>query len=44
MFASAMYPGGKEIFENIKHEAIENIRRIRTHPSIAIWCGNNEVL
>ena len=25
-------------------EAIYNVKRIRTHPSLALWCGNNEVL
>lgn len=44
MFACSMYPGVDTAFyENVKQEAIENVRRLRNHPSIAIWCGNNEV-
>jgi len=42
MFACAMYPGDAEFLENVKQEAIENIKRLRGHPSLALWCGNNE--
>ena len=44
MFACAMYPGNPEFLENVKKEAIQNVRRLRNHPSIALWCGNNEIL
>ena len=44
MFACAMYPGSKSYLENVKQEAIENVKRLRNHPSLALWCGNNEVL
>ncbi|MGL5272513.1 MAG: glycoside hydrolase family 2 protein, partial [Phocaeicola sp.] len=27
---------------NVRQEAIDNVRRLRNHPSIALWCGNNE--
>jgi beta-mannosidase len=43
MFACAMYPGSKEFFDNIRNEAIQNVVRLRKHPSIAVWCGNNEI-
>lgn len=43
MFACAMYPGDSNFLENVKQEAIDNIIRLRNHPSIALWCGNNEV-
>jgi len=43
MFACAMYPGDKAFLENIKQEAIDNVVRLRNHPSIALWCGNNEI-
>ncbi len=43
MFACAMYPGESSDLENIKHETYDNVRRLRNHPSIAIWNGNNEV-
>jgi beta-mannosidase len=44
MFACAMYPGDEEFLENVKQEAIDNVKRLRNHTSIALWCGNNEVL
>ena len=43
MFACAMYPSDSLFIENIKTEAIQNIKRLRNHPSIALWCGNNEI-
>lgn len=43
MFAGAMYPGDSLSLENIKQEAIDNILRLRRHPCIALWCGNNEI-
>ena len=42
MFACAMYPGNQEFLDNVRQEAIDNVIRIRNHPSIALWCGNNE--
>ncbi|OJU49802.1 MAG: beta-mannosidase [Bacteroidales bacterium 45-6] len=42
MFACSIYPAEGEFLENIRLEAIDNVRRLRNHPSIAIWCGNNE--
>jgi beta-mannosidase len=43
MFACNMYPGDPAFLENVKQEAEDNIIRLRNHPSIALWCGNNEV-
>jgi beta-mannosidase len=42
MFSCAMYPGDASFLENVELEAIENVKRLRTHPSMALWCGNNE--
>lgn len=42
MFACAMHPGDEEFLENVKQEAIDNVKRLRNHASIALWCGNNE--
>ena len=42
MFACSTYPMTAERLENIRQEAIDNIVRLRNHPCIAIWCGNNE--
>ena len=43
MFACNMYPGDIDFISNVKEEAIDNIKRIRSHPSLVLWCGNNEV-
>ena len=43
MFACAMNPGDDAFIENVKREAIDNIKRLNNHPCIALWCGNNEV-
>ncbi|WP_408008015.1 glycosyl hydrolase 2 galactose-binding domain-containing protein [Pseudalkalibacillus sp. A8] len=43
MFACSMYPGDEAFLENIRHEAEENVKRLRNHPSLALWCGNNEM-
>lgn len=42
MFACSMYPSEDAYLENVKYEAIDNIKRLRNHPSISVWCGNNE--
>lgn len=42
-FACAVYPHHEEFIENFKKEAIQNIKRLRHHPSLALWCGNNEI-
>ncbi|MFV0378318.1 MAG: beta-mannosidase [Mangrovibacterium sp.] len=44
MFACAMFPGDQAFLDNVKAEAEDNIKRLRNHPSLAIWCGNNEIL
>ena len=43
MFACAMYPGDSAFVENTKKEAAQQIQRLRNHPCIALWCGNNEI-
>ncbi len=42
MFACGLYPSSGHYLDNVKHEAIDNIIRLRNHPCIALWCGNNE--
>jgi beta-mannosidase len=43
-FACAPYPGNNPEFqENVRAELTDQVRRLRHHPSIAVWCGNNEV-
>ena len=44
MFACYAYPTyDEEFMANVEQEAIDNVRRLRHHPSIALWCGNNEL-
>ncbi len=43
MFACAMYPSDDEFNENVTKEIIDNVKRIRNHASLALYCGNNEV-
>jgi len=43
MFGGDMVPGDTAFQENVRQEAIDQIKRLRDHPSIVIWCGNNEV-
>ncbi|HMD17231.1 MAG TPA: glycoside hydrolase family 2 protein [Terriglobales bacterium] len=42
-FGGDMIPGDVAFQENVREEAIQQIKRLRDHPSIVIWCGNNEV-
>jgi beta-mannosidase len=42
IFACAMYPGDGEFLENVRQEVIDNVVRIRNHPCVALYCGNNE--
>ncbi|MBI5404088.1 MAG: glycoside hydrolase family 2 protein [Ignavibacteriae bacterium] len=43
MFACAMYPGDGKFLENVRKEAFQNVSRLKNHPCIALWCGNNEI-
>jgi beta-mannosidase len=43
MFACSMYPGDRAFLDNVRAEATDNVKRLRNHPSISIWVGNNEV-
>lgn len=43
MFACSMYPGDEAFLANVKKEAEYNVKRLRNHPCIALWCGNNEI-
>ena len=42
MFACSTYPADDEFIANIRQEAIDNVKRLRNHACIALWCGNNE--
>lgn len=42
-FACSVYPADDDFAENVRIEAIENVRRLRHRASLALWCGNNEM-
>lgn len=43
MYACNIYELTEEFAENIVAEAKDNVRRLRHHPSLGLWCGNNEI-
>ncbi|HKD23398.1 MAG TPA: glycoside hydrolase family 2 protein [Rhizomicrobium sp.] len=43
MFACLMYPDDEAFLDNVREEAVDNVRRLRNHPCIALWVGNNEI-
>jgi len=43
MFACANYHLTESFEENIRHEFEYNIKRLRHHASLGLWCGNNEM-
>ena len=43
MFGGGMPPAYDDAFRaNVMAEARDNVRRLRNHPSLVLWCGNNE--
>lgn len=42
MFACGLYPAHREFLHSVQLEAQATVRRLRHHPSLALWCGNNE--
>ena len=42
MFACGSYPEHESFIENVKKEVVQNVLRLQYHPSLALWCGNNE--
>jgi beta-mannosidase len=43
MFACSMYPATQDFLDSVRAEAIDNVKRLRNHPSIVLWAGNNEI-
>src|SRR6202142_2848424 len=43
MFACSLYPGDDAFLENVSRAALDNVRRLRNHASLALWSGNNEI-
>jgi beta-mannosidase len=43
IFGGDMVPGDPAFQENVREEATQQVKRLRNHPSIVLWCGNNEI-
>ncbi|MET7858307.1 glycoside hydrolase family 2 protein [Streptomyces sp. NPDC005318] len=43
-FACAAYPEEQPLYDEVAAEARENVTRLAPHPSLVLWCGNNENL
>jgi beta-mannosidase len=43
MFGCSLYPADEAFIDNVRQEAVDNVKRLRNHPSIVIWVGNNEI-
>lgn len=44
MFACTIYPADPMFLKRVAEEADYNIKRLRNHACLALWCGNNEIL
>ncbi|HUX38498.1 MAG TPA: glycoside hydrolase family 2 protein [Rectinemataceae bacterium] len=44
MFSCALYPSDPAFLGLVEKELRHQVRRLRDHASIALWCGNNEAL
>lgn len=42
MFACAMYPTSDSFLRSVKEEVLQNVMRLKNHPSIVLWAANNE--
>jgi beta-mannosidase len=42
IFSCALYPGTKKFLDNVRQEARYQVKRLRDHACLALWCGNNE--
>lgn len=42
MFACAMYPTTDSFLRNVREEVVQNVIRLKNHPSIVLWASNNE--
>ena len=44
MFACNLYPSTPEFLAEVEAEVRENVLRLNHHPSIVLWCGDNELV
>jgi beta-mannosidase len=41
MFSDSIYPSNQNFLDNVLIEIVQQIRRIRNYPALALWAGNN---
>jgi len=44
MFACNLYPCTEDFLDNVELEVDYQVKRLASHPSIALWCGDNELV
>ena len=44
MFSCATYPGDERFMAGVRKEIAHQLRNLRDHASIALWCGDNECI
>ena len=44
MFSCALYPADREFLDSVRREAEYQVKRLRDHACIALWCGDNELV
>lgn len=42
MFACGFYPNRNAFHDSVTEELNAQVKRLRNHPSIVLWCGDNE--
>jgi beta-mannosidase len=42
MFSCSLYPATPDFLAGVEREIRHQVERLRDHPCIALWCGNNE--
>lgn len=43
MYACNVYDVTDEFAATVRQETLDNVRRLRHHASLGLWCGNNEI-
>ncbi len=42
MFSCSLYPATEWFLNSVRGEVEHQVLRLKSHPSLALWCGNNE--
>lgn len=42
MFACSLYPTNRDFLANVQSEIVYQVNRLKHHPAIVVWAGNNE--